>query len=241
MLWGGWIISGLVVLFLTFDGVTKIIKVAPVVEASEKLGIPPHTLLGIGIVLLACTAIYSIPQTAVLGAILLTGYLGGATAIHVRAGSGLFPIAFSIAMGVLAWAGLAPSLSLPQEDCPEQPGIAQDLAVCPFLFQIHCISEHLLRLDHAREDLLVVCEPNDGVEVLRSGVRPLRSPRFSNVTPAVWITRQTNQPALSSCSSRSASHIRARVVASVVRWRASLLNTAFIAGGRRILSWAVLS
>ena len=56
--------------------------------------------------LLACTAIYSIPQTAVLGAILLTGYLGGATAIHVRAASGLFPIAFSIAMGVLAWAGL---------------------------------------------------------------------------------------------------------------------------------------
>lgn len=106
MFWAGWIISGLVVLFLAFDGVTKIIKVAPVVEASEKLGIPPHTLLGIGIVLLACTAIYSIPRTVVLGAILLTGYLGGATAIHVRAGSGLFPVAFSIAMGVLAWGGL---------------------------------------------------------------------------------------------------------------------------------------
>ena len=59
MFWAGWIISGLVMLFLAFDGVTKIIKVAPVVEASEKLGIPPHTLLGIGIVLLACTAIYS--------------------------------------------------------------------------------------------------------------------------------------------------------------------------------------
>jgi DoxX-like protein len=106
MLWAGWIISGLVVLFLAFDGVTKIIKVASVVEASEKLGVPSHTLLGIGIVLLACTAIYSIPQTAVLGAILLTGYLGGATAIHVRAGSGVFPVAFSIAFGVLAWGGL---------------------------------------------------------------------------------------------------------------------------------------
>jgi hypothetical protein len=105
-LWAGGIITGLVVLFLAFDGVTKIIKVAPVIEASEKLGVPQHTLLGIGIVLLACTAIYAIPQTAILGAILLTGYLGGATAIHVRAGSGAFPIAFSIAFGVLAWVGL---------------------------------------------------------------------------------------------------------------------------------------
>jgi hypothetical protein len=104
--WAGWIITGLVVLFLAFDGVTKIIKVAPVVEASEKLGVPQHTLLGIGIVLLTCTAIYAIPQTAVLGAILLTGYLGGATAIHVRAGSGAFPIAFSISFALLAWVGL---------------------------------------------------------------------------------------------------------------------------------------
>ncbi len=106
MFWAGWIITGFVVLFLAFDGVAKIIKVAPVVEASEKLGIPSRALLGIGIVLLACTAIYSIPRTALLGAILLTGYLGGATAIHVRAGSGLFPIAFSIGIGVMAWAGL---------------------------------------------------------------------------------------------------------------------------------------
>jgi hypothetical protein len=106
MLWAGWIISGLVVFFLAFDGVTKIIKLANVVEASEQLGVPSHTIVGIGIVLLACTVIYSIPQTAVLGAILLTGYLGGATAIHVRAESGVFPVAFSIAFGVLVWAGL---------------------------------------------------------------------------------------------------------------------------------------
>lgn len=105
-LWAGWIITGLVVLFLAFDGVTKVIKITPVVEASEKLGIPRETLIGIGIVLLACTVIYSVPQTAVLGAILLTGYLGGAAAIHVRAGSGAFPIAFSIGFGVLAWVGL---------------------------------------------------------------------------------------------------------------------------------------
>jgi hypothetical protein len=106
MWWTGWIVSGLVVLFLTFDGVTKIIQIAPVVKASEKLGIPSHTLVGIGIVLLACTTIYSIPRTAVLGAILLTGYLGGAVAIHVRADSGLFPIGFAVAMGLSAWVGL---------------------------------------------------------------------------------------------------------------------------------------
>ena len=105
-LWAGGIITGLVALFLAFDGAAKIIQVAPVVEASGKLGLSRGSVLGIGAVLLACTAIYAIPQTAVLGAILLTGYLGGAAAIHVRAGSGTFPVAFSIAFGVLAWVGL---------------------------------------------------------------------------------------------------------------------------------------
>src|SRR5262245_61477700 len=94
MLWSGWIITILVVMMLALDGVMKVIKVAPVIEASGKLGVPEHTIVGIGLVLLACTAVYSIPNTAVLGAILLTGYLGGATAIHVRAGSGVFPIVF---------------------------------------------------------------------------------------------------------------------------------------------------
>jgi hypothetical protein len=106
MFWAGAIISGLVVLFMVFDGVAKLIRVAPVLEASEKLGVPAHTIVGIGVVLLACTAIYAVPQTAVLGAILLTGYLGGAAAIHVRAGSGWFPVVFAIAFGVLTWVGL---------------------------------------------------------------------------------------------------------------------------------------
>jgi hypothetical protein len=106
LLWAGRIVSGLVVLFLTFDAVSKIIRVAPVVEASEKLGVPADTILGIGVVLLVCTVIYAIPQTAILGAILLTGYLGGATAIHVRAGNGMFPVAFPVAFGVLAWVGI---------------------------------------------------------------------------------------------------------------------------------------
>jgi hypothetical protein len=106
MFWVGAIITVLVVLFLAFDGVTKIIMVAPVVEASERLGVPNSTLVGIGLVLLACTAVYAVPHTAILGAILLTGYLGGAAAIQVRAGSGAFPVAFSITFGVLVWVGL---------------------------------------------------------------------------------------------------------------------------------------
>lgn len=104
--WAGAIITGLVVLFLIFDGVTKVVPVKPVIEACEKLGIPAHTILGIGTLLLACTALYAFPRTAVLGAILLTGYLGGATAIHVRAGSGVFEMGFSVAFGGLVWAGL---------------------------------------------------------------------------------------------------------------------------------------
>jgi len=104
--WLGSIVSGLVVLFLAFDGVTKIIKVAPVVKACEKLGLPLDSIAAIGIVLLACTATYAVPRTAILGAILLTGYLGGAAAIHVGARSGAFPIAFSIGFGLLVWVGL---------------------------------------------------------------------------------------------------------------------------------------
>ena len=105
-IWAGGIITGLVVLFLAFDGVAKIIRWLLSWKPRRSSAFPPDTLLGIGIVLLACTAIYAIPQTAVLGAILLTGYLGGATAIHVRAGSGTFPVVFSIAFGVLVWVGL---------------------------------------------------------------------------------------------------------------------------------------
>lgn len=105
-IWSGWFISGLVVLFLAFDSLGKLIKVQAVVEGSKKLGIPPETLFGIGVVLLLCTATYALPKSSVLGAILLTGYLGGATAIHVRAESGAFPISFSVTVGVLVWLGL---------------------------------------------------------------------------------------------------------------------------------------
>jgi hypothetical protein len=105
-LWAGRIISGLLVLFLIFDGVTKAIKVPQVVEATVRVGFPESTIVGMGIALLVSTALYVIPQTSVLGAILLTGYLGGATATNVRAGTGVFNASFPIIFGVLVWIGL---------------------------------------------------------------------------------------------------------------------------------------
>ena len=105
-LWAGKIISGLLVAFLIFDGVTKVIQTDAVVKGSEQLGLPAATTPVIGFVLLICTAIYVFPATRILGAILLTGYLGGAIAMHVRAGNGAFPIIFSAVYGVLIWVGL---------------------------------------------------------------------------------------------------------------------------------------
>jgi hypothetical protein len=106
MLWAGRIMSGVPVLFLLFDGAMKLVKPGFVVEATVRLGYPESVILGLGIVLLACTVLYLIPRTSVLGAILLTGYLGGATASHVRAGDPIFPIVFPIIFGVLIWGGL---------------------------------------------------------------------------------------------------------------------------------------
>jgi hypothetical protein len=105
-LWVGRIMSGLPTLFLLTDGVFKLIKPAPVVEATVKLGYSESVILPLGIVLLACTIIYAIPRTAVLGAILLTGYLGGAVDTHVRVGDPAFGILFPIILGVLIWGGL---------------------------------------------------------------------------------------------------------------------------------------
>ena len=106
MFWAGWVVTGLVILFLIFDGATKVLKVAPVIEACERVGLTANMALGIGSVLLACTALYAIPQTAVIGSILLTAFLGGAVATHVRAGSGAFEIGFAIGVCGLAWLGL---------------------------------------------------------------------------------------------------------------------------------------
>jgi hypothetical protein len=103
MLWTGCVISALVILFLLVDSGGKIARFAPYLEGTVKVGYPAGLVVPLGIVLLICTVIYAIPQTSVLGAILLTGYLGGATATHVRVGQ---PFWFPIMMGVLAWAGL---------------------------------------------------------------------------------------------------------------------------------------
>jgi len=101
------VIKSLVVLFLAFDGITKVLRVAPVMEACQKMGISPDMAVGIGLLLLGCTTIYLIPRTAILGAVLLTGYLGGAAATHVLQHSGAFPTTFAIGFGVLVWLGLA--------------------------------------------------------------------------------------------------------------------------------------
>jgi hypothetical protein len=105
-LWTGRIISALPALFLLVDGVMKLFKPAPVVDATLQLGYPESTIIPMGIVLLACTILYLIPRTAVLGAILLTGYLGGAVATHVRVGEGWFSILFPVIFGILLWGGL---------------------------------------------------------------------------------------------------------------------------------------
>jgi hypothetical protein len=108
-LWTGRILSGLVVLFLLVDAGFKLIKPlpAPAVQAFGQLGYPVGLAAGIGILLLACVALYAIPRTSVLGAILLTGYLGGAVASHVRVGDPWFSHAlFPVYIGLLAWGGL---------------------------------------------------------------------------------------------------------------------------------------
>ena len=106
MLWTGRVISALVALMFTFDGVGHLMKPAPVVEAFARLGYPLNASVGIGLLLLVSTAIYVTPRTWILGAILLTGYLGGAVSTHVRAGSSLFEMIFPVIFGGLVWLGI---------------------------------------------------------------------------------------------------------------------------------------
>jgi DoxX-like family len=106
-LWTGRIMSALPVLFLLMDGVMKLVKPEPVLRATVQLGYPESVIFGLGIVLLVCVVLYVIPRTAVLGAILLTGYLGGAVATHVRVGDPLFShILFPVYVAILVWGGL---------------------------------------------------------------------------------------------------------------------------------------
>ena len=106
LFWAGPILSVLAGLLLLMDGVMKLIKPAFVVESTVQLGYSESTIFGIGLVLTACTVTYLIPHTAVLGAILLTGYLGGATASHVRACDPIYIPFFPVIFGALVWGGL---------------------------------------------------------------------------------------------------------------------------------------
>ncbi len=105
-IWAGRIISGLMALFMLVDAVMKFIKPPVVVEGTVKLGYPESAIFGLGVVLLISTILYMVPRTAVLGAILLTGYLGGAVATHVRVSDTTFTILFPVIFGALIWGGL---------------------------------------------------------------------------------------------------------------------------------------
>ena len=104
----GWAMSGLVVAFMLMDATMKLLVLPIVVETGAQLGfVGAEIARNLGIILLACTILYAVPRTALLGAILLTGYLGGAVATHVRVGSPLFShVLFGVYLGVMLWGGL---------------------------------------------------------------------------------------------------------------------------------------
>jgi hypothetical protein len=102
----GRILTAIAVLLVLFDGLGKVMKVAPVMEACVQLEVPEHVVPGLGVVLIVATLIHAIPQTAFLGAVVLTGYLGGATWTHVRMGGPIFPIVFPSLVAAMIWGGL---------------------------------------------------------------------------------------------------------------------------------------
>jgi hypothetical protein len=107
MLWTGRILSGIVTLFLLFDSVLKFLPLDVVAETSQQLGIPVQLAPMLGVILLVCTLLYAWPRTALLGAVLLTGYLGGAIFTHLRVGSPLFThLFFGVYLALFIWGGL---------------------------------------------------------------------------------------------------------------------------------------
>ncbi|WP_243319930.1 DoxX family protein [Geothrix sp. SG200] len=106
-LWAGRILSALPILLLAFDGLAKVMRLPPVLEGFIKLGYSENVARPLGLTLSACVVLYAVPRTSVLGAILLTGYLGGAVATHVRVGDPLFShILFPTYVAALVWGGL---------------------------------------------------------------------------------------------------------------------------------------
>ena len=105
--WAGRIMSGIVVAFLTMDGAIKILDLAAVGDTLRQLGYPASLARGLGVLTLLIAVLYAVPRTAFLGAVLLTGLLGGAMATHLRVGSPVFTHHFfGLYIGVLAWGGL---------------------------------------------------------------------------------------------------------------------------------------
>ena len=105
--WTGRVLSALPAAFLLLDAVMKFVKPEPVLKGTVELGFSESVILPLGVVLLASTLLYLVPRTAVLGAILLTGYLGGAVCTHVRVGNPLFShVLFPVYVGALLWLGL---------------------------------------------------------------------------------------------------------------------------------------
>lgn len=103
----GWTFSIIVFLFLVMDGAMKVLQARVAVETTVKLGYPAHILVSLGVLTLVIALMYVIPRTALVGAILMTGLLGGAVATHVRVESPLFShVLFGVYVGVVAWAGL---------------------------------------------------------------------------------------------------------------------------------------
>jgi len=104
----GQILGGMAVAFLLFDAAAKLVKATPVIEGTVSLGYPESTIIPIGVLLLVGVVLYVIPRTAVLGAIYLTGYLGGAVATHVRVGNPLAShVLFPVYVAAFVWGGLA--------------------------------------------------------------------------------------------------------------------------------------
>ncbi len=105
--WTGRVLSGIVIVFLLFDGAIKLIPLDIVIETSQQLRIPAELARPLGVITLLCTILYAIPRTSVLGAILLTGYMGGAIYTHLRVGNPLFShTLFGVYLALFIWGGL---------------------------------------------------------------------------------------------------------------------------------------
>ena len=104
--WIGRVLSALASLFLLFDAIMKLVKPPVVVQSTLQLGYAESAILGIGVTLLVCTLLYIVPRSSILGAVLLTGYLGGAVASNIRAGMPVFNVVFPVIMAALLWGGL---------------------------------------------------------------------------------------------------------------------------------------